>query len=352
MAEEIRQSSEQAAASARRVAELIGGYQASASIGALARAGVADALAEGPATAGELAARLGAHEGALARLLEATLDIGLFGLGEDGRYRLTPLGDLLRTDVPGSLRRYAIVSTEQWRWYAYAHLAHTLQSGEPGFVAAHGCHFWDYLSSHPDAAASFEQSMARIGAARDQAVVASVDFSRFRCVVDVGGGRGGLLCTLLDAHPHLRGILFDLPSVITGTRGLLDQAAYSERCDAVAGDFREAVPPGGDCYLLCWILHDWDDLTAQSILRRCRDAMAKRSILLVVEMVVPEPEQAGAEPLRRLVNQTDLEMLAVVGGRERSAAEFEELLTGAGFSVTSIVPLRGMPWSVIESLAV
>jgi hypothetical protein len=352
VAEGIRQSSEQAAASARRLTEFIGGYQASAAIGALARAGVADALAEGPATAGELAARSGAHEGALARLLEATRDIGLFDLGEDGRYRLTPLGDLLRADVPGSLRRYAIVSTEQWRWYAYAHLTHTLESGEPGFVVAHGCHFWDYLSSHPDAAASFEQSMARIGAARDQAIAASVDFSRFRCMVDVGGGRGGLLCTLLDAHPHLRGILFDLPGVIMGTRELIDQAGYSERFQAVAGDFREAVPPGGDCYLLCWILHDWADLTAQSILRRCREVMAKRSSLLVVEMVVPEPEQAGADPLRRLVNQTDLEMLAVVGGRERTAAEFEELLTGTGFSVTNIVPLRGMPWSVIESLAV
>ena len=179
MAQASTPSPEDPAAVSRRLADLIGGYQVSATIGAFARLGLPDALAEGPATAGELALRLGAHEDALARLLEATLDVGLFALGDDGRYRLAALGDLLRSDVPGSQWRYAIVATEDWRWYAYGHLAHTLQTGEPGFVAAHACRFWDYLASHPDAAASFEQSMARIGAARDQAIVASIDFGRF-----------------------------------------------------------------------------------------------------------------------------------------------------------------------------
>jgi hypothetical protein len=352
MTEGTTQPSEQSAASHSRLAELIGGYQVSAAIGALARLGVADALAGGPATSAELAASLGADEGALARLLDATLDIGLFTLDGDGRYCLTALGALLRTDAPGSVRRYAVVSTEQWRWYAYGHLTHTLRTGEPGFVAAHGCRIWDYLASHPETAASFEESLTRIGAARDQAIVASVDLGSFSCLVDVGGGRGVLLSVLLAAYPHLRGVLFDLPSVIAGAREQLRQAGLAERCEVIAGDFREGVPPGGDAYLLSWILHDWDDPTARRILARCRAAMDEGARLLLVEMVIPEGDEPAAPAFRRLVRQADLEMLAVVGGRERTAGEFEQLLTQSGFALTEIMPLKGMPWSVVEGTAV
>jgi hypothetical protein len=345
-------SAEEAAAQKLRLTQLIGGYQVSAVIGAVARLGVADALVEAPATSAELATRLGAHELSLSRLLQATLDTGLFALGDDGRYSLTPLGDLLRSDVPGSLQRYAVVSTEAWRWNAYGQLAHALKTGEPGFVAAFGLPLWDYLASHPEAAASFEESLARIGAARDQAVVRSVDFSRFERVVDVGGGRGGLLSALLAVQSRLRGVLFDLPSVVEPARQILAAADYAERLEVVAGDFRETVPVGGDCYVLSWILHDWDDQMAEQIARRCRQAMQPGARLLVVEMVVPEAGQPGADAFRRMVRQTDLEMLAVVGGRERTKAEFEGLLGAAGLAVESVVPLTGLPWSVVEAVAV
>jgi len=352
MTEGATQPSEQSAGSNRRLAELIGGYQVSAAIGALARLGVADALADGPATSTELAASLGADEDALARLLDTIQDIGLFTLGNDGRYCLTAFGSLLRDDVPGSLRRYAVVSTDQWRWYAYGHLTHTLRTGEPGLVAAHGCGFWDYLASHPETAASFEESLARIGAARDQALVASVDLSGSHCVVDVGGGRGGLLSALLAAHPRLRGVLFDLPGVIEGAREQMREADLAERCEIIAGDFREGVPSGGDAYLLSWILHDWDDPTARRILARCRAVMDEGARLLVVEMVIPEGDEPSALAFKHLVRQADLEMLAVVGGRERTAGGFERLLNQSGFALTRIVPLKGMPWSVVEGAAV
>lgn len=350
--EPVIQSPEDPAAASRRLSGLIGGYALSAAIGAFARLGVADALAERPATSRELAARLAADEGALARLLDATLDAGLFALGDGGRYRLTALGELLRAGVPGSMRRYALVATEEWRWYAYCHLDHTLRTGEPGFVVAHGSRLWDYLDSHPEAAASFEESLARIGSARDQALVASVDFGRFSRVVDVGGGHGGFLRTLLAAHPQVHGVLFDLPGVIEGARQTLGQAGLTERLDLVAGDFRDLVPQGGDAYLLSWILHDWDDRSAAGILSRCRQAMEAGASLFVVEMVVPEQGRPGADGARRLIRQVDLEMLAVVGGRERTAAEFEELLAAAGFSISRILPLQGLPWSVIEAVSV
>ena len=193
--------------------------------------------------------------------------------------------------------------------------------------------------------------MARIGAARDQAVVASVDLSGSRCVVDVGGGRGGLLSGLLTAYPRLRGILFDLPGVVEGAREPLREAGLAERCDVIAGDFREAVPPGGDAYFLSWILHDWDDPTARRILARCRAVMDEGARVLVVEMVLPEGDDPSAPAFKRLVRQADLEMLAVVGGRERTAGEFEQLLNQSGFALTQ-TPLKGMPWSVVEGTAI
>lgn len=352
MKDDDARSADDSASSARRLSALIAGYQASAAIGALARLGVADALAAGPAHGRELALRVGAHEDALTRLIEATLDVGIIETEADGRYRLTALGELLRSDVPGSMQRYAIVSTEDWRWNGYCHLEHTLRTGEPGFAVAQGCRLWDYLATHPAAAASFAESLARIGAARDRAMVAAVDFDRFSCVVDVGGGRGGFLCSLLAARPSLRGILFDLPSIVDEARETLRRAGLVDRCDVVAGDFRKSVPRGGDVYLLSWILHDWDDETAGVILSSCRRAMDANHSLLVVEMVVPEKDQPGADAIVRLVRQTDLEMLAVVGGRERTAAQLESLLIGAGFSVTSVTPLPGMPWSVVEAVAV
>jgi DNA-binding transcriptional ArsR family regulator len=338
-------------AAGRHLAELINGYQLSAAIGPFARLGVADALAEGPASPGELAAQLGADERSLARLLKATLEVGLFEARDDGRYALTPAGQLLRGDVEGSLRRLALVSTDEWRWRAYGYLAHAVRTGEPGFVPAHGCRFWEYLAGHPAEAASFNETMSRISAARDAVLARAYDFGDIRRLVDVGGGHGGLLCALLARHPHLQGVVFDLPGVVEVAREKLLEAGLAQRCETVTGDFLEAVPPGGDAYLLSWILHDWDDETALHILRNCRSAMNDAARLLVVELVVPATDDPAPAPgVTRLVRQTDLEMLAVVGGRERTAAEFSELLAQAGFDLARILPLEGMPWSVIEGV--
>ena len=338
-------------AASRRLAELINGYQISAAIGAFARLGIADALAEGPASPAELAAQLGADQRSLARLLEATLEVGLFEARDDGRYALTPLGQLLRSDVEGSLRRLAIVSTDEWRWRAYGHLTHALRTGEPGFVPAHGCRFWEYLDSHPAEAASFNETMSRVSAQRDAVLAGAYEFGDIQRLVDVGGGHGGLLCAVLARHPHLQGVVFDLPGVVEVARERLLEADLAERCEAIAGDFLEAVPPGGDAYLLSWILHDWDDETALRILVNCRAAMNDAARLLVVELIVPAADdEAPAPSVTRLVKQTDLEMLAVVGGRERTAAEYSKLLTQAGFSLARILPLEGMPWCVMEGV--
>lgn len=350
MEEPTAQARERLAAG-RRLAEIINGYQLSAAVGAIARLGIADALAEGPASPDGLAARLGADGRSLARLLEATLEAGILEARDDGRYALTPLGQLLRADVEGSLRRLAIVSTDEWRWRAYGHLTHAVRTGEPGFVPAHGCRFWEYLASHPAEAAGFNETMSRVSAARDAVLAGAFDFGDIGRLVDVGGGQGGLLCAVLARHPHLRGVVFDLPGVIAVARERLLEAGLAERCEAIAGDFLEAVPPGGDAYLLSWILHDWDDETALRILGNCRAAMSDAARLLVLELIVPAADDPAPAPgVTRLVRQTDLEMLAVVGGRERTAAEYSELLAQAGFSLSRILPLEGMPWCVMEAV--
>ena len=337
----------------QRMARLIGGYQVSAAIGAVARLGVADALASGPRDPRDLAAQVGADTRSLARVLRALEDTGLFERLDDGRVALTALGALLRGDVPASARRAAIASTEEWRWRAYAHLTHSARTGEPGFRLAHGCGLWEYLAREPSAAAMFDESMSRVAAINAGAVVHAYDFRRVTRLVDVGGGHGVLACAALEANPDMRGVIFDLPGVVDGARPRLEQAGLTDRCEMIAGDFFEAVPAGGDAYLLSWILHDWDDRSATRILANCRAAMREGGRLLAVEMVVPAEGEAPASPdLDRLVRAADLEMLTIVGGRERTSAEYRELFAGAGFELTRIVALDALPWSLLEARVV
>ncbi|MFN8108482.1 MAG: methyltransferase [Thermoleophilia bacterium] len=332
----------------RRMATLIGGYQRTAAIGALARLGVADHLAEGPLDITELAARAGADAGALARVLRAVDDTGLFETGDDGRVALTSLGRLLRGDVPGSARRAATAATEEWRWRAYGHLPHSLRTGTPAFAEAHGVGLWEYLAGHPEAADLFNATMSRVAAANAAAMLAACDLSGVRHLVDVGGGHGVLVRAVLEAHPDARAVLLDLPGVAEGARQALREAGLQERCQVVAGDFFAAVPPGGDLYVLSWILHDWDDASAARVLARCRHAMPAGARLLVIEMVVPsEPGDAPSPDLDRLVRSADLEMLVVVGGRERTAGEYRELLAGAGLTLQGLIPLPGLRWLVL-----
>jgi hypothetical protein len=207
-------------------------------------------------------------------------------------------------------------------------------------------------ASDPEAAASFEESLSRIAVARDRVVAAVLDLSGARVMVDVGGGRGSLLIALLAANTHLRGILFDLPAVVENGRVALVDADVADRCEVASGDFRDGVPPGGDVYLLSWILHDWDDASARLILANCRSVMGEGARLLIVEMIVPEPGDPAARAFERLIRQADLEMLAVVGGRERTATQFGALLAASGFTVVRIMALPGLPWSVLEASAV
>ena len=332
----------------RRMLELVNGYQVSAAIGAVVRLGVADCLSAGSLPINEVAARVGADPRSLQRVVRLLADVGIFDRLDDDRVALTALGGLLRQDVPGSVRRGAIVISEEWHWRAYGHFVHSVRTGEPGFRQAHRCGYWEYLERHPQPADLINESMSKVASFVAGAFVRAYDLSQLKCLVDVGGGHGLLMRTVLAAYPELQGVVIDLPGVIKGTRDRLAGAGLAPRCQAVAGDFFDAVPAGGDAYVLSWILHDWDDQSAIRILANCRAAMGHTGRLLAIELIVPPDDGQPSSEIKRLIETTDIEMLAVVGGRERTAAEYGELYAAAGFELTRIVPLEPSGWSVIE----
>jgi hypothetical protein len=336
----------------QRMNQLLCGFQISAAIGAVAKLGIADALASGPARSADLAEHVGADAHSLQRVLRALTDVGLFEEIADGRFALTPLGETLRSDVPGSARRAAMLWTEEWHWRAYGHFAASVRTGEAGMRPAHGRSYWEYLAEHPDTAATINDMLSSASLLRAQALARTYDFGGVERLVDVGGGEGGLLCAVLQAHPHLSGVVFDLPSVVEGARRRLLEAGLTDRAEAVSGDFFEGVPPGADAYVLSWILHDWDDESALRILANCRAAIGDAGRLLVIEMVLPSADELPSPKgsyLEQLAKVTDLEMLAVVGGQERTRAEYKGLLTRAGFELTRVFELESMPWSAIEA---
>lgn len=315
-------------------------YWTSQALYVAAKLGLADYLVDGPKTAAALAQATGADEVSLYRLVRALAGIGLLDQRDDGEFSLTPTGALLRTDVPGSLRSWVTLIVSPWIWRPWGDLLHGVMTGTPAFDHAFGMDLWAYCAQNPDDGVLYDTGMADSAWPRARAAVAAYDFSGIKRVVDVGGGHGRLIATVLAAYPGMRGLLFDRPDVVVGAPDLLAGAAVADRCDIAVGDFFDAVPAGGDAYLLSQVLHDWDDERALRILRTCSAAMTSGARLLIIEQVIPAG--GGVHPSKL----ADLHMFVMHGGRERTAAEFRELLGQAGFRVADIVPTAS-PWSVI-----
>ncbi len=228
--------------------------------------------------------------------------------------------------------------------YPWTDLYESVQTGESAFDRVHGTKVFDYLAEHPEDAAVFDAVMTSISTSETVSIVQAYDFTHFSTIVDVGGGRGGLLAAILSANPHLQGVLFDVPAVVAGADDVISGAEVVDRCKVVSGDFFDSVPEGGDAYLLSNVIHDWDDDRALEILSTCRAAMADTACVLLAESVLPE----GAAPsMGKLV---DLEMLVMTsGGRQRTGAEFRTLLGRAGLRLTCIVPSTGLI-SLVEAV--
>jgi hypothetical protein len=311
---------------------LIGGYRATQLVGVAARLGIADLLAGGGRDAADLAAAAGAHPDALGRVLRALVNLGVLSEDGAGRFALTACGAFLRRDVPGSLHAWAIWEGDT-SYRAWAALDHSVATGETAFDRVLGRPFFEHFAAHPEAGAGFDAAMVDYTATIAAAVAAGYDFGAGSTVVDVGGGRGHVLRAVLLAHPEVRGVLFDLPAVLTAGAAALAAAGLAGRASAVAGDFFAAVPAGADVYLLCHIVHDWDDARAVRLLRSCRAAVAPEGCLLIVEKLMPEPMVCGAVP-----PGTDVNMLVLTGGRERTEREYRALLAAAGWRLRRVRP--------------
>ena len=325
--------------------QMINGYWKSQMVCVVAKLGIADLVADGPKSCAELAKSTGTHAPSLYRLLRALASLGIFAEDDRGRFGLTPLAEPLRTAVSDSLRGWAVFAGDVETWRAWEQLLYSVRTGEAAFEHVWGMPNWEYRTRNPEANAIFNAAMISSSSRRIGPVIAAYDFSGIRTVVDVGGGHGAFIAAILSAYPTMRGILFDLPHVVAGAQPLLEAASVADRCETMGGSFLEAAPAGGDAYLLSKVIHDWGDDRAAAILMNCRQAMGAHSRLLLVETVIPP----GNTPHPGKLGDINM-LVANVGGRERTEAEFRTLLTTAGFTLTRIVPTTQAESSVIEGL--
>ena len=331
-------------AAAAAVLKMIWGIHISRAVYVAAELGIADRLAGGPMSSAELAAATQTHERSLYRVLRLLASLGVLTEPEPGTFGLTVLCDRLRTGVPASMRSWARLVEAVGGVRAFEPILHTVRTGEPGVDAAYGMGLFEFPQRHLAHAASFDAAMSERTSAFAPSVAMACDFTAVRTVADVGGGRGTLLAAILRAHGHLRGILMDAPAVAAGAGPVLQAAGVAGRCEVVAGDFFAAVPAGADRYLLANVLHDWDDDRAAAILARCREAMPAGGRVLIVERLIPDdPEQAVPALL------SDINMLVVTGGMERTIPEYGRLLDAAGLRLGRVTPVAA-PYGVIEGL--
>ncbi|GAB3296852.1 class I SAM-dependent methyltransferase [Hymenobacter tenuis] len=325
--------------------QMLFGFAASRAIGVAAELHIADHLQHGPKTAEELAKQLGVHARSLYRVLRACASIGVFSEDGEMRFSLTPLAEPLLSDAPGSLRAFAEMITTDWQYQTWAELPYSVKTGKPSFDKVHGMSSFDYFWTHEREGKQFNDAMTSNSAFSSVAVVNAYDFSPISTLVDVGGGHGFLLASILEKYPSVKGILYDTPAVVTEAGQLLARHGVLERCERVGGNFFDQVPPEGDAYIMKHIIHDWNDEQCITIFRNCRSTMKEGGKVLIVEMIVPEGNEPS--PAKFL----DLQMLQYLPGCERTAKEYRELLHAAGFELTRIVPTMS-PFSIIEGVGI
>lgn len=315
------------------IPQLIYGMFVPPALHAVASLQVADLLVDGPLDAEALADKCGAHPRALHRLMRYLAGEGVFARLPDGRFTNNAASETLRSDVPGSTRAMALYFAAGPVWTAWGELLGAIRDGESAFKVAFGEEFFPYIATHPEDAAIFNNFMTELAARRTP--VALYDFSKLGTIVDVGGGQGLMLGSILKANPNARGVLVDMPDVVARAGPVLEDLGVADRCEIIAGSFFETLPAGGDAYILSNILHDWNDEDSMRILRACRAAMNPGVLLLVVELVVEEDDAPS------LAKTIDMQMLTILGGVQRTQAEFQALFDQTGFSRAAVDP-RGL----------
>jgi SAM-dependent methyltransferase len=322
------------------------GHYVSRALHLAAKLGVADLLASGPLPAAELAAKTGTDPAALRRVLRLLTSVGVFTEAANGAFALAPLGEALRSDVPGSARALVLLFAGVALQDSWKELEYCVRTGEPAF-RKHSPDGDAFSNFDPEQARIFDAAMATFAPQTAAAIAAAYDFSRFESVVDVGGGNGALLIGILGANPKLRGVVFDRPQAADGARKNVAAAGLDVRCRVVSGDFFQSVPEGADLYLTKHVIHDWEDEKATAILANVRRAMKPGARLLIAEGVYPAHVDTSLECRGAAAN--DVNMLVATGGRQRSEEEFRALYAAAGFALERIVRTAS-PLCLIEGV--
>jgi hypothetical protein len=320
---------------------LISGGWIAQAIKVAADLGLADLIADGQHSSEGLAQATGSHPRALYRVLRMLASVGIFTEQGPGQFALTPMAELLRSDSPMSQRGRARFAGSETQWRAWAELGYSVETGKTAFEHVHGMDVWEYRARNPAAAAAFNAAMTSLSLRVARAVADAYDFSGVETVVDVAGGHGAMLATILRAHPRLRGIVMDLPHVAEGAERSIADAGLADRCTVIAGDMFEGVPPGAGLYLLSYIIHDWDDDRSIAILKNCRTAMGPDGKVLLIEEVIQPGDQPSFGKL------ADLQMLVAAGGQERTEDEYRALAAAAGLTLTRVIPTSA-PRSIVE----
>jgi SAM-dependent methyltransferase len=312
-----------------RLRAAIEAYHASALAYAAVKLGLPDRMGAQPWTAQALAAELGLSAPHLLRFLRGLVTIGICAERSDGSFTLTRLGEALKSGSPSRLAEKVTIVVEQY-WQPWANLLHTLANGEPAFEHVFGTDVWAWRNENFRGGDTFAAYVAGETFAGAGPIVEALHLAGVGRVADIGGGHGGLLAAILQAHPEMRGILFDLSETIIGAKKFLKLHGVDKRVTTVGGDFLAEIPVEADVYLLKSVLQHWDDVAARTILESCRDAMPARAKLAIVERLLPE--QAQDDPSAVML---DLHMMVITGGRARTLEQIEALLSQAGLAVSN-----------------
>lgn len=330
---------------AERIRQLAWGYIPAALIGVVMELGIPDLIGDKAKPISEIAAAAEANEDALYRMLRTLASFGILTESNGKLFALTSAGTCLRSDVPGSLHGYVRWVTNGLLFRCYADLLHCAKTGENALEHVLGESLFSYMHHTPELSKIFNDGMTSFSQIVSKGVLDTYDFSGIKVLADLGGGEGALLASIVQKYPGMRGLLLEQAHVVPGARKRFEQSALADRCSAEPVDFFKSVPSGADAYMMKSIIHDWDDERATVILKNCREALrdVERGRLILVEGVVPPGNE------QHMVKISDMQMLVLAGGRERTREEFQNLLAPSGFRMTAVIPTQTFV-SVLEAL--
>ena len=329
------------AAASQQIMQLSTGYVASTCLYVAVKLRLPDLLDAAPRSSADLARELHVNEDALYRVMRTLTSLGVFEDKGSRTFANNLASSMLRSATPGSMYDMALWMSDPFHFQVYANALHSVKTGNPAVEKTFGVPVFEWFPKHPEESEIFNNAMTMFSAMVIPAVLEVYDFSGIGTLIDIAGGHGRVLTSILQKYPSMRGVLFDLEHVLAGARPVIESLGLADRCRTVTGDFFKAVPEGGDAYIMKHIIHDWDDERAAAILKNIRAAMTRGGRVILVESVVTP----GSQP--DFAKIIDVEMLLMPGGRERTAQEFRDLFARAGFELTRIIPTKS-PLSVIE----